>query len=257
MNKCGRVLLLALWMARPVWAMNFDGSNDYVQVADAASLNTTNLSLGAWIYVEAAGEQSIIDKRGEGGVACSGGGDESGYQLRVEDAAFPMTLKLVIKNICLEGTLTWDGIAQNTWTHVAATFDNTSNAMLLYADGVQVASGSTLVDPVANGNDDRLIIGDHEAYAATPPTAQNFDGQIEEPFYSSSVLSAATIALIGGSRVKRMPLQATVQLYLPMDECADAATCSGAGQFQDLSGNGNSGTAIGSPIGAGTVLTYQ
>lgn len=251
-----RLLLLglSLFLAPVAWASDFDGSNDYVAVTDAATLDLSSFSLGAWIRAEAVGEQSIIDKRGDAPSCASGPEDEGGYQLRVQDASFPLTLRLVIKNACTEGTLDYDGIAQNTWTHVAATFNNSTNATILYVNGAAVNNGSTTVDPSTLGNNDRLIVGDLESYGNTPPTAFNFDGQIEDAFLVNGVLTAQQIAIIAGSHSHRMALQFVPNLVLPLDECPSGATC--PANAVDYSANRHTAAYTGSPIGAPGALTY-
>lgn len=244
-----RRLLLALLLLHPpaVWPSDFDATDDYVAVTDAATLDLSSFSLGAWIRVEAAGEQSILDKRGDASTCASGPEDEGGYQLRVHDAGFPLTLRLVVKTACTEGTLDYDGIAQNTWTHVAATFNNSTDVTILYVNGSAVNNGSTAISPVALGNNDRLLVGDIESYGNTPPTAFNFNGQIEDAFLFSGALTAQQIAIIAGSRSHRMALQFVPNLLLPLDECPSGGTC--PANAVDYSANRHTAAYTGSPIG--------
>lgn len=239
--------------------MDCDSTDDYIRVTDDTSLDCgTGCSWGAWVIIDAAGEQNIIDHRGRG---CAGV-DQGGYMLRVQDAAFPLKARCIIhRDNCLVGneqSLDADTVAQSTWTHLACTFNNTTDTMKVYVNGVEAASSAAITnDPSSNPATTDLIICDHSSFEVTPPTSTNFNGRVSDPYFTQTVLSAQDMANIGKSRVKRMPLQYAPKMYLPLDECGDGATCTGTDLFKDLSGNGNDGTPSGSPVGsANQVLTY-
>ena len=66
------------------------------------------------------------------------------------------------------------------------------------------------------------------------------------------VLTAAEALALSTGRIKFSALQYgddNTMVYSTMNECGDAATCSGTSQFWDYSGNGNHGTASNSPVG--------
>lgn len=252
------LLTLLLWLISPTAqaALDCDGSNDYVAVDASTTLDATStgFSVGAWIYVNAAGEQSIIGRRGPGFSPGAGG-----YQLRVQDAAFPLTVRCVVKSAASgdEAVFDYDNISQNTWTHVACTFNNSTDAVELYVNGVDQGGGSTTRDPATTPTTVNLAVCDDYAYGGSPP-GNNLDGQIEDAFFSNAVLSANDVAIIALSRGKRMPLQFSgMQMLLPLDDCGSGATCpSGNDAALDLTSNRNGGDYTGSPVGAAGVLTY-
>jgi glucose/arabinose dehydrogenase len=104
-------------------ALSFDGSNDWVTVADAASLDVTRMTLEAWVRPTAMGGswRTLVFKEQPGGMvyalyATQGSGVPAGQV-----------------NIGGERTATGPALPVNTWSHLAATFDG--SALRLYVNG--------------------------------------------------------------------------------------------------------------------------
>ena len=111
-------------------ALSFDGVNDWVTVADADALDlTTGMTLEAWVYPAAIGNgawRNVVIKERPGGEV---------YNLYANtDVNTPVLY--AVRASQPDGALDATGTSQlplNTWSHLAATYDN---AMLrLYVNG--------------------------------------------------------------------------------------------------------------------------
>jgi hypothetical protein len=126
-------------------ALNFDGVNDYVQVADHPSLNfgQGNLSIDAWIRTSAAsGVQILLDKRVEGatvqGYSFFLGNGTLGFQL-AQGVGSPICSTAPGASCTNYGSGAF--VANGQWRHVAVTVDRSSpTGGRFYVDGAHVAT---------------------------------------------------------------------------------------------------------------------
>ncbi|MEP7166773.1 MAG: LamG-like jellyroll fold domain-containing protein [Candidatus Woesebacteria bacterium] len=155
-------------------ALGFDGTDDYVEVANSASLQVGSFTISAWINTSATGEQSIIDKRGPDNFG--------GYQLRV-DGTFPLDIAVSVKDsqviadtLCVATAAVPSGI----WTHIVGTYAYNTGTLLIYMNGklVQTCTGITR-NPADTPNTDPLRIGDVSRNIAVP-SSFNFAGLIDD-----------------------------------------------------------------------------
>ena len=127
----------------------FDGSGDYLSVADNANLRlgTSAFTIQAWVYRNASGTaHSIIAK----------GGASTGYVLQVTSTN---VLRFTHGTTNVDTTTT---IPASAWTHVAAVRTNTStNGFQLYINGVSSATATVSTD--FNQTDALYIGGDRSA----------------------------------------------------------------------------------------------
>jgi len=168
-----------------LWVMEFDGTGDYVTIADAPSLNLRiHVSLSIWIYVEewawahAFTVAGILDK----GTLTSG----VGYSLRATDT----TQKLSFTISGDGGTQTCTSasmLAAKTWYYIAATFDG-SNLRLYENAGTPVTTN--LADTIKDSSGVDLIIGAGESLN------REFYGKIGPPDIMNYVLSQDNINTI-------------------------------------------------------------
>src|SRR5213076_1255747 len=155
-------------------ALVFNGTSASVTVPNSASLGlTAAMTLEAWVYptVAPTGWRAVIDKNvdryylmassDQGNRPAAGGTWTAGNQ----------------------NTVGPSGLAVNTWTHLAATFDRAT--VRLYVNGVQVASQAQTT-PLTTSTGTLQIGAD--SYAG-----ENFAGRIDEVRIYNRALTAAEI----------------------------------------------------------------
>src|SRR2546430_8577082 len=155
-------------------ALVFDGTSTSVTVPSSASLGlTTGMTLEAWVYptVAPTGWRAVIDK------------DVDGYYLMAASATDDRPAVGGTFTAGNQNVMTPSGLAVNTWTHLAATFDGTM--VRLYVNGVQVASQAQAT-PLRTTTGTLQIGAD--SYAG-----ENFAGRIDEVRIYSRALTAAEI----------------------------------------------------------------
>ena len=165
-------------------ALNFDGSNDYVNTNYNESLST--LTFSAWIRLNSFGEGNlgrIVDKRQSAAQVLLfyvDGRTATDNQL-VFDRNFDITSG--------SWTTPTDSILANRWYHVAATYNDTSitNDPVIYINGVAQSLGEVSPDGTAQTNTDNYLIGNRGAIDRT------FDGSIDEFRIYNRILTAAEV----------------------------------------------------------------
>jgi glucose/arabinose dehydrogenase len=161
-------------------ALSFDGTNDWVTVADAPGLRlTTGMTLMAWVYPTAHGNgvwRNVLIKERPGGevynlYANVDTNAPTVYVVRAADPGTPLDAR---------------GTAQlplNAWTHLAATHDGTT--LRLFVNGAQV--GSRAVSGSLLTSSGALRIGGNSIWG------EFFRGRIDEVRVYNRALSAAEI----------------------------------------------------------------
>ena len=177
-------LLGATWNASGRFgaALNFDGVNDWVTVADSASLDLTNaMTMMAWVRpTTTGGWRTALFKEA---------GNDLAYALytsgAVSGAAFPSSW---IGGSDLTGSA---ALPTNTWTHLTATYDRAN--WRLYANGTQVATRAfTPAIGVSNGP---LRIGGNAIWG------EWFAGALDELRVYDRALSSAEVVTARDTRV--------------------------------------------------------
>lgn len=152
------------------YSLDFDGSNDYLDVGNDSSLSISGaLTISAWIYADAlSGYPMIFSKRASSGHA---------YQF------YSTSNKLNYNNgTIVQSTGT---ISTGSWTHVAVTFN--AGSVNFYING---SSAGTATAASSNPtNTEAVTIG--RAY-----NGNYFNGKIDEVVVFNSALSASDITLI-------------------------------------------------------------
>ena len=168
------------------YALNFDGSNEYVQISNSSDINTgsnnhSQKTIEAWFSVDnkdlTSRKQTIYEQGGTvrglniyiyGGALYVGGWNEPSNESNWNPGTF----------------LSTSSIENNTWYHVAFTLDGgssvSSNAFKGYLNGVEFGSGdgSKLWNhggdvSLARNKDTKFHDGDYNS-------AKYFDGKIDE-----------------------------------------------------------------------------
>ncbi len=219
-------------------ALKFDGSNDYVEIADNNALDlTTSGTISAWINVtsQPAGNGFIVNKAINESTTPNGysisyianGGCSSGYQIRID---IGNGTSYNAPGLC--GTL-----SLNRWYHLAGTWSS-GGTVVVYLDGAQAGSVANTVTPTNNAT--TLTIG---AGRNTGSIDDFFTGKIDEVRLYNRALSAAEIAAIYQTTTHRTimkspPLNNGLIGYWNFEEGSGTTA-------NDRSGNGNNGSIEG------------
>ena len=151
------VIFPAIVYAQPLnnW-LEFDGTNDYVDVADDATLNSSSFTVEFWLNPDVLRVQHCIRKKNPGGLywrIFMNSYDE------IEFDALPGE----IAN-CQTGAISAD-----QWVHIAAVYDNAAETAKIYANG-ELKSTVTGVTDMGGGSNMGLLLG-----GSTP-----FDGHLDD-----------------------------------------------------------------------------
>ena len=152
----------------------FNGSNAWVTVADAASLDlTTGMTLEAWVYpLTPGGWRSVLMKQRPGQLAYALYGNTDTNRASVEISTG--------SNVDVRATAT---LALNAWSHLAATYDGAT--LRLFVNGTQVSTRAVTGGIAVSGNP--LRIGGNSVWG------EYFNGYIDEVRIYNRALSASQI----------------------------------------------------------------
>jgi hypothetical protein len=210
----------------------FDGVNDYVSfnrpVAD-------NFTLECWFrstQMDGATGQwwqgmGLVDGEVGGQVSDFGLSLGAGKVLFGTGGAFDTTIA------------SEEVVADGAWHHVAATRQQSSGAMLLYVDGLLVASGSGSTATLTSPSTMRL--------GSLATDLNFFLGQLDEVRVWSRVLSQSEIQAYLGRPLAGN--EAGLVAYLKLDECSGNLAA-------DTTGHGFDGTIFNGPIWTNSTVPY-
>jgi Concanavalin A-like lectin/glucanases superfamily len=162
-------------------ALEFDGIDDRVNVADSASLDlSTGMTLEAWVRPDAFNWRTVVLKERPGGLAYALYGSSDNNRPMAEIA----------------GTASGDtrgpgSLPTGTWSHLATTFDGAT--LRLYVNGTQVSSRA-MSGAIALSSG-ALRIGGNAVWG------EYFDGLIDEVRIYNRALTAGEIQLDMGRAV--------------------------------------------------------
>jgi hypothetical protein len=149
-------------------ALSFDGTNDYIDCGNNASVQITGnqITLEAWIYPtswkSAIWQGNIIAKEQ------NGGGNDNGFMLRAgNNGSLNLTLGSGSWSELISST---NVLSLNTWQHIAGTYDG--SYLRLYINGNPIDSMAANIN--INNSTSLLYIGDNGS------GARHFPGIIEE-----------------------------------------------------------------------------
>ncbi|WP_405575899.1 LamG-like jellyroll fold domain-containing protein [Winogradskyella sp. Asnod2-B02-A] len=167
-------------------ALDFDGVDDYVSISNFPFL--TDLTLEAWIkpiYIANEGYRSIVSK---GAVFDANTNFDFGIRRNWQNGNY--TLYFYVQNgTTISGYALEINDTPNSWTHVAASFDNATKMVKLFQDGSLLGSSVLLVSPTNGGQNLRIA---HPA--STDGQDEPFTGQIDEVRIWNRVLSETEIS---------------------------------------------------------------
>lgn len=195
-------------------SLNFDGTDDYIDAGNDASLNLTgDMTVSAWIKPDTS--QSLVS-------IVSGGDTDSGksFELRLGSLVPYMILG---DGTSFVSTVSFPAIPTGSFSHIVGTVSG--NSIMIYVDGElkDTANFSGIRQSLT-----RLVIGRFRV----SDNIRSFDGSIEDTRIYNRALSSTEISdLYNGKQIDSTGLKG----QWGFNEGSGTATA-------DLSGNGNNGT---------------
>jgi len=230
-------------------ALEFDGTNDYVQVSDSPSLDiNSQISMELWFYPKEPNlHHFLLDKLGTNNVRSyrllvtgNGGTDSFGNDFVENSIEFGISHDNV--NVIYLATKADHMVSVGKWNHLAATFNGM--AMKIFLNGIKIAEGNS-PGGIATNNNDLTIGTDYDI----PGNSDYYSkGTIDEVRISNIARTPEEIhqAYQTGISIHGGQAQLTKRAF---DPSADPS-CIGYWSFDegegetayDGSGNGNDGT---------------
>jgi len=173
-------------------ALEFDGAGSYIEFATGESMKTPHFTIMAWFNTRKLNGYGHIFQTG------NDWNDMAGYVFRVhQDGMAQGGLAFGPGNTTT--FVTGPALEDNTWYHMALTYDGTT--AILYLDGANVASGDGQGEIMYD--DQPVRIGVHSNDTGSP-----FDGFIDEVALFNVALEAEDIeAIMNGGLVGIVPDQ--------------------------------------------------
>ncbi|WP_370088103.1 LamG-like jellyroll fold domain-containing protein [Ekhidna sp.] len=212
----------------PGSALNFDGTNDYVDLGSEIRdqlAGTSNITVEAWVY-------RTVDKAFHTIVGNYNGALQ--FLLRI-DSNKP---SFWVNNGSQTNVLGATDVPLNTWTHIAGTWDGTT--MRVYLNGVEDGTASLSGLLISAGGNFNLG-GD---FPTVP--GELMQGSVDEVRIWNQTLDVTTIQENQYDQVSPQN-NSSLLAYYRFDEADGGVTNTGisAPEIKDLSGKGNDGTMIG------------
>ena len=170
-------------------ALDFDGSDDYVVIADDDSLTPpSQITLAYWIY-NRGGQDAGIYKFAECPDEAASPGNSRAYYLTV-DTGGQITFRVYSAVNSYDQLQSNSTVAFNQWHHIAATFD--ANDTAIYIDGQLDNSAALTVSSIME-DAQPLIVGGYWSYCGTDTFNSRLNGKIDELCIYDRPLSAGEI----------------------------------------------------------------
>ncbi|HYE08175.1 MAG TPA: LamG-like jellyroll fold domain-containing protein, partial [Planctomycetota bacterium] len=174
-------------------ALTFDGSDDYLNVADGPEFKPTDkLTVATWWRKPAAGA-SFTD---EGGIfGRQSGTSTRGWSLHEQNVEGNLIFR--VNHTMSSGmNVSFGGLTRDTWHHVAVTFNST--LLTAYLDGKQVSTNAIAAGTVVNPATGVLWIGRQTLYGSG--YAPKFGGALDDLRFYDRDLPAADIKRLAAGR---------------------------------------------------------
>ncbi len=197
------------------YSLQFDGSNDYVDCGTTSNFELTNVSIEAWVYLEANGTyQSIVSK-------LEHSGSREGYELLINNTS---QIMFSVGNNWSDWSSATSSttLSINTWYHIAGTYDGST--IRIYINGVEDGNAS-----YTNGITNSIYALN---LARRPNGSQYFTGKLDEVKIWSD---ARTSTEIQNNMNTDVTGQSNLVAYYKMSDGTGTS-------LTDNSGNGNTGT---------------
>ena len=214
--------------------LEYNGTNQYVGCGNDGSLNIIGeITISVWIKHTTSAFGGIVVKRESSGVS------DMGYNLRIHNDG---TVDFYLRNTSKIGSVIFSNAALNDDVlHYVVGIRDSSNNLIMYVDDVLQNDTDTLTDSLATSAD--LIIGRY--YSELDD--YYFNGLIFDARIYNRALSPSEVKTLYESRGSDNIVNGLVGRWL-MNEGTDGAVAAGANSVIDISGDGNHGTPVNSPI---------
>lgn len=204
--------------------IDFDGVDDSVNLGDNYDLVDSAFTVCAWTIPEGSSTGYLMGKYNVT--------TDSGFWLRRLNSGNDWATGIDSTDFIQVS----DSADIGVWQHICSVIDPSPNTSILYKNGVQIGTITTMAATIDSSRD--MVIGNRY------DINRDYDGTINEVAIWSVVLSQSEIDQLYNSQVKRMPLQiqpSNLEGYWALDEEEDGSSADGD-TFRDLSGNGIDGT---------------
>jgi hypothetical protein len=158
-------------------AMEFDGTNNN-RVELQQSLNPSSISLSAWVNPSSPQNQIIV-------------GSDAGYYLALRANGTIEWHWWTSTSHYLYGSAT---VPTGVWSHITASYDDTSGASVVYLDG-QIYSQTSISPAALKNQSGKLGIGDCDSC-----TYSTFDGVIDEVRVYERALTSTEVSALSDGR---------------------------------------------------------
>jgi len=163
------------WALATNFTLDFDGSV-HIAVPHNNTLNLSTFTFEAWIKPQSPMSHYTILSKGEGGTA-----NLTSYIFQIQNSK----IGLFISETWYSSTT---DVNADTWSHVAVSFDNSSDTVQFYLNGLPDGSASDS-DPPYTGDANVFKIGE-QGYSCN---CNQFDGQMDELRVWNTVRTSAQI----------------------------------------------------------------
>ena len=191
-NNCGNTVLAAASNS----LLDFDGTNDYVNVGNTTELNNaTQFTIEAMVFARDRGVYKTLFAKRVSNLFL--------IQVQFEQGTADQSLQFSTGNGVNKAYInTQNPFVLNAWTHVAAVYNangaTNADKMKIFINGVEAAVTFTGTVPSSTGNNTApFLIGTESA--TSPAPLINYDGQMNDVRIWTVARSAADIAASAGT----------------------------------------------------------
>lgn len=224
-------------------AVNFDGVNDYVSVANASVFNDiTEMTMAMWVKASVNSTSGYNDLVGKGDFTAGAGSFLFGF----DDDVF----LFIVNDYGTYDAVRVPALTDDEWHHVAVTWTSALGARL-YLDGQRVGSGTGTARAMPNSA--HAVV-----FGSDLPAGTHYRGAIDEPMYFRSRLSDSAIQALynagrSGTLVTDSRNASGAATTLSTTATVPANTSLQATIYQDATGDGVADHQQTVAIGSGTL----
>jgi biopolymer transport protein ExbB len=171
-------------------AIDFDGSNDYIDLGDILIDGRTQISIEVWFnptFIRTKGSPSGHNSS-EGAIVHKNGASDDNLGITVATGGTAFYIDDNSNNTTIAAL---PSPSLNTWTHIVGTWNNST--MITYQNGVSAATLGSVNGSFVNNSNSLRFGGEHGVGGGNP---HHFQGRIDEIRISSIARSADWVATV-------------------------------------------------------------